>query len=234
MRIPTLGHLASVASIVALPMFLLAAPAWAAPSKSLDEAMSHDGLQRIKVKGVELAYAKPGATLAGYKRVKLDPVEVAFHKSWEPTKAGSNLKLSSAERESIRTGVAKAVQEEFARVLQDKNGYQVVDESGPDVLRVKVNVVNLYVSAPDAGSSMGRSRTYVVSAGEMTLFAELIDSESGDLIARVVDRREARNSGIVSLSGAGDSAAEARAIAAEWARILRRSLDNARDLQAKR
>jgi hypothetical protein len=234
MRIPTLGHVASVAGVMALPMFLLAGPAWAAPSKSLDEAMSHDGLQRIKVKGVELAYAKPGATLAGYKRVKLDPVEVAFHKSWEPSKTGSNLKLSSAERESIRTGVAKAVQEEFARVLQDKNGYQVVDESGPDVLRVKVNVVNLYVSAPDAGSSMGRSRTYVVSAGEMTLFAELIDSESGDLIARVVDRREARNSGIVSLSGAGDSAAEARAIAVEWARILRRSLDNARDLQAKR
>jgi len=231
MRMPTFRR---ITCVVVLPLLLLAAPAWSASSKSLDEAMSHDGLQRIKVKGIELAYARPGATLAGYKRVKLDPVEVAFHKSWDPTKTGSNLKLSAAERESIRTGVAKAVQEEFARVLQDKNGYEVVNEAGPDVLRVKVNVVNLYVSAPEAGTSMGRSRTYVVSAGEMTLFAELIDSESGEVIARVVDRREARNSGIASLSGAGDSAAEARAMAAEWARILSRALDNARDLHAKR
>ena len=231
MRVPTLERMARV---IALPMLLLAAPAWAASSKSLDEAMSHDGLQRIKVKGVELAYARPGATLAGYTRVKLDPVEVAFKKSWEPTRAGSNIKLSSTDRENIRTGVAQAVQEEFTRVLQDKNGYAVVDQPGPDVLRVKVNVVNLYVNAPEASASMGRSRTYVVSAGEMTLFAELIDSESGEVVARVVDRREARNAGIVSLSGPGDSAAAVRAMAADWARILRRALDNARAMQAAR
>jgi len=231
MRIPTFAR---VARVVVLPMLLVAGPAWPASSKSIDEAMSADGLQRIKVKGIELAYARPGATLAGYQRVELDPVEVAFHKSWEPTKTGSNLKLTTAERESIRAGVAKAVRDEFARVLQDKNGYPVVAEAGPDVLRVKVNVVNLYVSAPDAGTSMGRSRTYVVSAGEMTLVADLIDSETGDVIARVIDRREARNTGYASLTGAGDNAAEARAIAAEWARILRRALDNARDLPPRR
>ena len=58
-------------------------------------------------------YARPGATLAGYKRVKLDPIEVAFHKDWDPKRAGSNLKLSTSERESIRAGVAQLVQEEF-------------------------------------------------------------------------------------------------------------------------
>ena len=46
-----------------------------------------------------------------------------------------------------------------------------------------------------------RSRSYVESAGEMTLVAELFDSKSGDVIARVVDRREARSTGRMSLSG---------------------------------
>ena len=232
MRIPSLGH---ALCVLALPLLLLQpAPAWSASSsKALEEAMSRDGLRKISVKGIELAYAKPGATLANYKRVKIDPVEVAFHKSWDPTKTGSNLKVSASERENILNGVAKLVQEEFAREIQAKSGYGLTEESADDVLRVKINIVNLYVSAPDTGSS-GRSRTYVMSAGEMTLVAELFDSKSGDVIARVVDRREARSSGRMSLSWGGYNQDEARSIAAGWARILRKALDNAHGISAKR
>jgi hypothetical protein len=122
--------------------------------------------------------------------------------------------------------MAKLVQEEFARALQADNGYAVTEESGDDVLRVKIDIANLYVSAP-SGSSSGRSRTYVVSAGEMTLVAELADSKSGDVVARLVDRREARSAGRVSLSDSVYNQGEARSIAAGWARILRKALDKA-------
>jgi hypothetical protein len=232
MRISSVRH---VLCILALPLLLLqAAPAESASStKALEEAMSQGGLRKISVKGIELAYAKPGATLASYKRVKIDPVEVSFDKSWDPTKTGSNLKVSSSERENILNGVAKLVQEEFAREIQGKSGYQLTEESGDDVLRVKINIVNLYVSAPESDSSPGRSRTYVVSAGQMTLVAELSDSKSGDVIARVVDRREARSTGRMSLSGGGYNQDEARSIAAAWARILRKALDNAHSIAAK-
>jgi hypothetical protein len=219
---------------LALPLLLLPAAASAASSsKALEEAMGQDGLHKISVKGIELAYAKPGATLANYKRVKIDPVEVTFHKSWDPTRTGSNIKVSAAERQKILDGVAKLVQEEFTRELQSKSGYAVTEEAGDDVLGVKINIVNLYVTAPDTGSSSGRSRTYVVSAGEMTLVAELIDSKSGEVIARVVDRREARSTGRVSLSGSVYNEGEARSMAATWARILRKALDNAHAIAAK-
>jgi hypothetical protein len=218
---------------LALPLLLLPATASSASSsKALEEAMGQDGLHKIKVKGIELVYAKPGASLANYKRVKIDPVEVAFHKSWDPTRTGSNIKVSSTERQQILDGVAKLVQEEFTRELQSKSGYAVTEETGDDVLRVKIHIVNLYVSAPDTGSS-ARSRTYVVSAGEMTLVAELVDSKSGDVIARVVDRREARSTGRVSLSGSVYNEGEARSMAASWARILRKALDNAHGIVAK-
>jgi hypothetical protein len=233
MRISSVGH---ALCVLALPLLLLQpAPAWSASSsKALEKAMSQDGLRKISVKGIELAYAKPGATLASYKRVKIDPVEVAFDKSWDPNKTGSNLKVSSAERENILNGVAKLVQEEFAREIQTKSGYQLTEESADDVLRVKIHIVNLYVSAPDTGSSSGRSRTYVASAGEMTLVAELFDAKTGDVIARVVDRREARSSPRMSLSWGGANQDEARSIAAGWARILRKALDNAHGISAKR
>lgn len=219
--------LAMVAALV------LPALAFGASKADLDAAMSHDGLKPIRVKGLDAAYARPGATLAGYSRVRLDPVEVAFHKDWNPTRTGSRIKLSAEERESIRAGVAKIVQEEIAKALQDKGAYPVVNEAGPDVLRIRAHIVNLYVNAPE-GLSGGRSRTYTVSAGEMTLFMELFDSETGQVLARVVDRREARSTGALTLSSSAVNADEARAIASAWARILRNGLDKAHGIGKKK
>ena len=233
MRISTVRRALSALIVPLLLLQPVPATSASSSSKALDEAMSQGGLKKVSVKGIELAYAKPGASLANYKRVRIDPVEVSFDKSWDPTRTGSNIKVSAAERQKILDGMAKLVQEEFARELQANKGYAVTEESGDDVLRVKINIVNLYVSAPDTGSSTGRSRTYVASAGEMTLYAELFDSKSGEVIARVVDRREARSTGRVSLSGSVYNQGEARSIAAGWARILRKALDNAHGISAK-
>jgi hypothetical protein len=211
---------------------LILPAAFAASKAELEQALSHDGLQKVSVKGLDLAYAKPGATLAAYNRVKLDPVEVAFRKDWNPTRTGSSLKLSAEERENIRSGTAKIVLEEFVKELRAKSSYQVVDETGSDVLRVKVSIVNLYVNAPETMTA-GRSKTYTVSAGEMTLFAELFDSETGAIIARVVDRREARGTGMMTLTNSVVNAGEAQAIASNWARILRNALDKAHGIGKK-
>ena len=194
--------------------------------------MSHDGLRKISVKGIELAYARPGATLAGYNRIKLDPVEVAFHKDWDPTMSRSRIKVSAEQREAIRTGVAKLVYEEFAKELQKNNTYQVVNETGPDVLRVKTNIVNLYIAAPDTATA-GPSRTYVVSAGEMSLVSELYDSETGEILARVVDRREARRSPTLMYVNSVTNESDFRLIASGWARILRNGLDKAHGIGKK-
>jgi Protein of unknown function (DUF3313) len=219
--------------IVPLLAAMLVSPAaFAAAPTDLERTLSHDGLQKVDVKGIDLAFARPGATLAAYKRVKLDPVEVAFRKDWDPTKPGSRVKLSAEERENIRAGTAKIVLEEFAKELRSKGSYQVVDETGPDVLRVKVSIVNLYVNAPDTMSA-GRTRSYTVSAGEMTLFAELFDSETGAIMARVVDRQEARGSGGMTLSNSVVNAGEAQDIASGWARILRNALDKAQGIGKK-
>jgi hypothetical protein len=200
--------------------------ALAGSKEDLEEAMSADGLQKINVKGIDLAYKLPEASLAGYNKVMIDPIKVQFHKDWDPKRTGSHFKLSEAERENIRTGVAKVVYEEFVKELQRKSSYQVVTETGPDVLRMTAIIANLYVNAPDTMTA-GRSRTYTVSAGEMTLVAELYDSESGQVIGRVIDRREARDTGMMTLSNSVVNASEARDIASSWARILRNGLDKA-------
>ena len=211
----------------ALLLFFVAAPALAAP-QNLDEAMSYDGLQKISVEGLDLAYALPGATLAGYTKVVIDPVGVAFHKDWKPTIPGSTRKLSSDDQQRIRANVAKTVQDAFVEELK-KGGYSVVDAAGPDVLRVQVNILNLYVTAPDV-MTPGRTRVYSANAGEMTLLAQLSDSDSGEVLARVIDRYQARSTGSFQLSSSVTNAAEARSAASSWAKILRSALDKAKDI----
>ena len=199
----------------------------AATKKDVDEAMSRDGLQKISVKGLDLAYARPGASLAAYKRVKLDPVEVQFDKSWEPTRTGSRIKLGPEEREKIRASVAKLVEEEFAKAVEKGGIYQIASESAPDVLRVKASVLNVYINAPtDIGA--GRSKTYVSSAGQMTLLAELSDSTSGQMLARVADRREGNRMARMERADRFEAEGAARDVAAAWAQILRNALDKAR------
>ncbi len=221
-----------VRALPLLASMLVLPAAFAASTTDLERVLTHDGLQKASVKGVDQVYVRPGASLAGYSRVKLDPVEVAFRKDWDPKRAGSNIKLSAEERDSIRQGVAKIVYDEFVSELQSKSTYMVVNEAGADVLRVRASIVNLYVTAPDALSS-GPTKTYTISPLEMTLFVELFDSETGEVIARVVDRREARGTGMATLTSKSVNAAEARAIASAWARILRNGLDKAHGIGKK-
>ena len=203
-----------------------------AATNPIDEIATAEGLQKLNVKDIDLAYGRPGATLSSYTKIMLEPVDVAFHKDWNPDRTGSRFKLSATERENIRSGVSRVVYDEFVRTLTSKSPYEMAKEAGPDVLRVKAKVLNLYVNAPDVPTA-GRSRTYTVSAGEMTLLLELFDSESGAILARVVDRREARNTGVMNLSSSVVNAGEARAIAAVWARALKNALDKAHGIGKK-
>jgi len=66
----------------------------------------------------------------------------------------------------------------------------------------------------------------------MSLFAELLDSETGEVLARVVDRRQARDTGQMRWSNRTSNRAEAARIASRWASILKDALDRSRSLSA--
>jgi hypothetical protein len=205
--------------------FFAGAAAMAA-TNPIDELATHEGLAKVKVKGIDLAYKRPDANLTAYSKVMLDPVEVAFHKSWDPRRPGSNLKMSAADIANIRDGVGKIVQEAFEKALAAGGAWQLTKEMGPDVLRVKAKVLNLYVNAPD--TMQAGVRTFTVTSGEMTLLLELYDSQTGAILARAIDRQESRNTGQWQISSRVTNVADAQQIAAHWAKILRDRLDKAR------
>jgi hypothetical protein len=186
-----------------------------------------DGLVRVSSKQIDHLYKLPEADFSGYKRVRLDPIEVEFDKNWNPNSSerSTSRRLNNSDLEKIK----KTLAEEFRKVFTEeltKNGYPVVDQDGDDVLRVSAAIANLYITAPDKPAA-GRSRTYTTNAGHMTLVAELRDSVTGKLMARAVDSVQARDTGTFMVTTSVTNMAGARTALSKWARVLREGLDAA-------
>lgn len=206
-------------------LLALAVPLGAVAAESAPE--SWEGLKKVKRPGLDTVYVREGVSLAKYQRVMLDPVEVSFDRSWNPRRGPGF--TDTADPLAIRKDLAKLARTVFRRELEKKGGYVLVEEPGPDVLRVRAQIVDLYINAPETNSP-GITRTYVVDAGEMTLVAELYDSQTNALIARAVDRQRGQETGLNELQIANrvTNTAEADRILTGWARRLRDALDKAR------
>ncbi len=208
----------------------LGAVAHAAPEPTLTEAMSYDGLQKTTVKGIDLAYVRPGATLAAYRSVQLEPVQVSFYKNWNPDVPGTPWKLSTEQRDNIKTTVAKLVMDSFVTKLK-KAGYPVVDAPGPDVLLVDIYIINLDI--PNPAVMTPDTATFSNSAvGQATIYAELHDSQTGQIIARIIDTQVAQNDGM-ALSNSVENYAAGQQVADKWADLLVRGLDRARETASR-
>ena len=192
---------------------------------SQQPAESWDGLVLKRDSRLDAAYVQPGADIPAYKRVMIDPLEVSFDKDWDPNRDTRSVsrRLSDQDIQAIRDGLAELFRDEFSKELA-KGGYSVVTTPGPETLRILPAVTDLYINAPDR-MEPGRSTTYTTETGRMTLVAELRDSVSGDVLARVVDRQQSRSSGMMQVTNRVTNVADARRAIDVWARALRDALD---------
>lgn len=186
---------------------------------------NEEGLVKVDVKNVDVVYRRPGVKWSGYTKVLLAPVGVSFSRSWDPHDYGA-FGMRAADVDRMRRDLAALVHDTFAKVLGE-GGYQVVQAPGEGVLQVEPDIVNLYVNAPDP-LEPGRSRTYVLNTGEMTLALELRDSVTGTLLARARDRKRGTEYPWLTIANRVVNRAEAERALAGWARQLRNNLDAAR------
>src|SRR3569832_1080868 len=73
-----------------------------------------DGLSLVKLKGLDAAYARPGADFTIYNKIIIDPIQVAFSKNWDKEETFSKRKLSTEQLEEIKGKIAQVAQETFA------------------------------------------------------------------------------------------------------------------------
>lgn len=98
--------------------------------------------------------------------------------------------------------------------------YEIVQSPGPDVLLIKAQLIDMKVAgAGQSYNASGRLRE-LVARGELTFLMEIVDSVSGEVLARAGDRTHDVRS--------ADSAAswdEVDRAAAHWAGLFRNWLD---------
>ena len=184
-----------------------------------------DGLVLRPGTRLSAIFVKPDAEIVAYRNVLLDPVQVSFARNWDPNRGGRSAasRLNAEDVVAIKDGLAGLFRETFRAELA-RGGYLLVDEPGPDTLRVSAAIIDLYVTAPDTRSP-GRTRTYTANSGRMTLVAELRDSVTGEILARAVDTRSGRSAGSWTVTNNVTNSADARRAIGVWATALREGLD---------
>ena len=214
---------------IALGLLMAATAGPAGADKQELPEVTEDGLHRVEGSRAAVVYADPEASLAPYNRVMLLDAFVAFRKDWARDQRRSSadpLRLTSGQIEKIKQNLAEAFREVFEEKLAE-GGYPVATEAADDVLLLRPAIVNLDVHAPDVPTA-GRSRTYVESAGEMTLFIELYDSVTGDLLGKAIDAQaDQGHGGRYTWANSATNAVAARRILEGWAELLVDALDAA-------
>ena len=216
-------------SMLMISILMVSGPLVSATAMAKEDPpkVTEDGLHLVKDSNLALVYAAPGADLNGYHRIWLVEPYVAFKKNWQRDQNRSKgIKVTDKDMEKIRTRLAEEFTSVFAEVLQENDGYKLVEESADDVLILRPAIINLDVNAPDTMSA-GRSRTYAQSAGEMTLYVEVFDSQTNALIAKALDRKNDRHTGFITWQTSVSNAQGARRILRGWAESLRDGLDEA-------
>ncbi len=194
--------------------------------------VTEDGLHRVHDSEMAIVYVEPGADFAPYKRVILLESTVAFKKNWaRDQRSRSASKLSTSARvntKKIKQELADEFETVFTEALRN-GGYEVVEEAADDVLLIRPSIVNLDINAPETYGS-GRSNTYTRSAGEMTLYIELFDSVTGDLLAKALDRGidNPNDTGFYTWTNSQTNKAASVRILRGWADILLNALNEAR------
>ena len=197
---------------------------------------TQDGLELQPQKSKHrIVYLRPGATFTQYKRVAILECLVEFEKDWQKdynrSRVGVAGKVSDADVERMKTGLAAEFKKIFVDELRNKGGYDVVDVAAPDVLVLRPALLNVEVSAPDL-MTPGINATVVRSAGQMTLFLELWDASTNTLLARVMDAAADTDSFAKQANRVTNVQAADR-ILRDWAKELHERLDMVQGKPAK-
>ena len=144
-----------------------------------------EGLVAVHSRHLDELYLRPGANLATYRKVVIDPVRVAFHRDWLRYGYTANAARPVAEDNvrRIAAGIARDAEAAVAEAFKAR-GYEIVSAPAPGVLRLSPRVADLYVNAPDRNSPW-REKAFTREAGQAALLLDASDSVSGTLLGRV-------------------------------------------------
>jgi len=187
-----------------------------------------ENLVRVDDSSAAAAYIDPQADFSVFDSVMILDTFVAFRSNWQrdQRRGTRGTRISTADMDRIKTRVSELFNSVLVDAMEADNGFKVVSEPDYNVLLIRAAIIDLDVTAPDT-STPGRSRTFTADSGAATLYIELYDSVSGQIIGRAIDRQAARNQGsTMRWTTRASNTTDARRVFRRWATQLRGFLDS--------
>jgi hypothetical protein len=192
-----------------------------------------DGLHLLPDTKLGLVYADPQADLANYDELLLMDAQVAFRKNWrQETNRNKPFHVTSSDMQRIKNDVSALFHEIFTQELESA-GFRLVSQQAPNVLLIRPAILDLNVNSPDTPSA-NTTRNLTQSAGDMTLYLELRDSVTGDILVKAMDFQFDRTNITPTMMDRTRNERAARRILTNWAQVLVKGLEEARVLTSGR
>jgi len=188
-----------------------------------------DGLELVRSEKHSAVYMKPEAQLDIYSEFAIVPCQVAFRKNWQrdynSSHRSSGQQIKERDIDRIKRELGEECTTFFTDALSEEPSYNLVAEwqEGQDVLLIRPNIVNLNITSPDV-SSPSITRSYSASAGSMTLYLELIDAETSEVLVRAYDSKADPDS-FVNYANKITNRQAADRMLKNWATRLREAMD---------
>lgn len=190
--------------------------------------VSPDGLTLKKSTRSTIAYKKEQVNFVHYDKIQILPSAVAFKKNWQRDYNRSQVSLSTRIRDKdvirIKAQMAKLFDEVFNEEFSQEVKFPLVNNVSSNTLVIRPAIINLDISAPDL-QSITNVKTFTSEAGQATLFLELYDGVSGEILARVIHESVAGDKGYNQWATRISNRADAKRMIKKWAKTLRKKFD---------
>jgi hypothetical protein len=187
-------------------------------------------------------WVRPGVDLSHYTKLLLWKTVFQFRDvAKTPSSVPTSVSLSDTEGpysipDEDKQKFEEIVDDALVKQLARSKEFEIVDQPGPNTLIVRPMMLDITSDVPP--STLGYTNVYLASVGEATIVFELIDAETGVILARAGERRRIQpQSRMVGVNPAPMTSATVYADIQRWsyevARELRVALDKARKKAGK-
>lgn len=168
---------------------------------------TYDSFRPVKGAKTDIAYVNTLADFSQYRRLMVDDMGIFF-----PTSA------PLSDQDILRVRIAFR-----AAFIAELEGYEIVEEPAPDVMKVTASLVDLRHTTMGYLPGVSKEINDILEPGNLTFTIEMKDSNSGRVLIRAADTEKTP---VLDLPEDGSAqTAEVEVAAKYWAELFRSFLD---------
>lgn len=184
-------------AMAVLALLLIAFPAFSQENNPDERELgSTEGLEKSR-SGYRETWVNPSADFSRYSRIYLWGAIFEYRDVGPAQRTRSTFNTSNKREFGIapedRVKFEETVSEIFLKELGKLKTLTVTQEIGPDTLILRGGFLDIVSRVPP--DSVGRVDVYMATFGEATFIVELIDAETGDVLAVASERRKIEQPG---------------------------------------